>query len=259
MSVENKTVIVTGAASGIGRETARILMERGARVIGFDRNRPEDNLDGFIEVDLMDPVSIDKAVDNFSGQADALCNVAGLPPTAPINKVMAVNFVGLRRFTERMLDKLSPGASIVNVASLAGIGWSGAIDGIKRFIAEADFDNVDALSTELGIDQERCYFFSKEVLRVWTMQNWNTWRDRGIRINSISPGPVETPILQDFLDTLGERAEEDMRVMGRAGESSEIAAAVVFLCSSDSSWINGTNIATDGGMEAHVMGQIYGF
>ena len=100
---------------------------------------------------------------------------------------------------------------------------------------------------------------TSQVLRIWTMQNWDTWRRQGIRINTVSPGPVETPILGDFLETLGERADEDMAVMGRAGKAEEIAPAVAFLCSDESRWMNGANIAIDGGMHAHILRNLHGF
>ena len=259
MNLNEKRIVVTGAASGIGQQSAKILKERGATVIGFDRNEPLDYVDEYIQVDLMDPTSIEKAVAKFSGGADALCNIAGLPPTAPVLSVVTVNFVALRRFTELMIDKLNDGASIVNMASLAGLGWPEAVGDIKRFIESADFDNVESLCSEFNVDQDRCYFFSKEALIIWNMQNWNSWRGRGIRVNAVSPGPVDTPILQDFLDTLGERAEEDMKIMGRAGTPEDIAKVVAFLCSDDSAWVNGANITADGGMNAHVMSQVHGF
>lgn len=259
MNLSGKRIIVTGAASGIGQQSAKIFKERGATVIGFDRNKPQDYVDEYIQIDLMDPASIDAAAESFSGAADALCNIAGLPPTAPVLNVVTVNFIALRRFTELMIDKLNEGASIVNMASLAGVGWPEAVADLNRFIEVADFDNVETLCSEMNIDQDRSYFFSKEALLIWTMKNWNTWRARGIRVNAVSPGPVDTPILQDFLDTLGERAEEDMKIMGRAGTADDIAKVVAFLCSDDSAWINGANIPTDGGMNAHVMKQIHGF
>ena len=260
MDLTGKNIVVTGATSGIGKESTRLLRKRGATVIGLDRNRPSNGLvDEFIAVDLMDVEAINQAVEQVHGEINGLCNIAGVPPTAPVNTVVTVNFVALRYLTERMLDKLADGASIVNMASLAGVGWPDSIEQVKRFISEADFDNVDSLCNELGIDADRSYFFAKELLRVWTMQNWDSWRQRGIRVNAISPGPVETPILADFLETLGERAEEDMGVMGRAGTAEEIAPVVAFLCSDDSAWINGANIAADGGMSAHVMRNVHGF
>lgn len=254
MSLQEKRIIITGAASGIGKESAKILKERGATIVGFDRHEPSDYVDEYINVDLMDLASIDAAIAQFTGKADGLVNSAGVPPTASIANVMTVNFLALRRFTEGLIENLNDGASIVNIASLAGLGWPDKVPDIKRFIDTATFKNVAQLSKELGIDQDRCYFFSKEVLIVWTMQQWDTWREsHGLRINTISPGPVDTPILQDFLDTLGERAEEDMKTVGRAGTPQDIAKAVAFLCSDDSAWINGANIPVDGGMYAHIM------
>ena len=259
MDLTGKRIIVTGAASGIGQQSAKLMRERGASIIGFDRNEPSAHVDEYVRVDFTDPASIDHAVDNFNGGADALCNIAGVPPTAPALTVVTVNFIGLRYFTERIIGKLNDGASIVNMASLAGVGWPQAVADVTRFIETADFDNAGALCEEMNIEGARSYFFSKEVLVVWTMQNWNTWRARGIRVNAVSPGPVATPILGDFLETLGPRAEEDMQTMGRAGKPEEIAPLVAFLCSDESSWINGANIAIDGGMNAHVMKQVHGF
>ncbi|WP_217284121.1 SDR family oxidoreductase [Brucella pituitosa] len=90
---------------------------------------------------------------------------------------------------------------------------------------------------------------------VWTLQNRWTWRDRGIRINAVSPGPVETPILADFVKTLGARVEEDMRVMDRPGRPSDIAPVVAFLLSDGSRWIRGVNIPADGGMNSYPVPQ----
>ena len=259
MSLTGKRIIVTGAASGIGQQSAKILQEQGAVIAGFDRNEPPAYVDEYIHVDFTDPASINNAVDNFSGSADALCNIAGVPPTAPAVTVVTVNFIGLRYFTERIIGRINDGGSIVNMASLAGVGWPQAVADITRFIESADFENAGALCEEMNIEGARSYFFSKEVLVVWTMQNWNTWREHGIRVNAVSPGPVATPILGDFLETLGPRAEEDMGVMGRAGTPEEIAPLVAFLCSDESSWITGANISIDGGMNADVMKQIHGF
>ena len=90
------------------------------------------------------------------------------------------------------------------------------------------------------------------------MNRW-TWRERGIRINCISPGPVETPILPDFLKTLGKRAEEDARIMDRPGRPEDIAPVVAFMCSDDSGWIRGANIPCDGGMYQHVLCGMHGY
>lgn len=77
-------------------------------------------------------------------------------------------------------------------------------------------------------------------------------------MNAVSPGPVDTPILGDFLRTLGERAEEDMRTIGRPGRAEDIAPVVMFLLDDASRWLWGVNIPTDGGMFAHLQATRYG-
>ena len=72
-------------------------------------------------------------------------------------------------------------------------------------------------------------------------------------MNTVSPGPVETPILGDFLQTLGERAKEDARLMERPGTAQDIAPVIAFMLSSESYWIRGANIPVDGGMAAHIL------
>jgi NAD(P)-dependent dehydrogenase (short-subunit alcohol dehydrogenase family) len=261
MHLENKNIVVTGAASGIGAESAKFIRARGAFVIGVDLNEPGENIDHFIQTDLSDPVSIEAAVEAMPRGIDAVCNIAGVPPTKDRVSVLKVNFLGLRHFTELMIDKLNVNASIVNMASLAGLGWPEAGDQIKALLALREFDGVEALCDKIGVFNEggRSYFFSKETLIVWTMINRWTWRDRGIRINCISPGPVATPILPDFLKTLGERAEEDARIMDRPGRPEDIAPVVAFMCSDDSGWIRGANIPCDGGMYQHVLCGMHGY
>ncbi|MFZ7112603.1 MAG: coniferyl-alcohol dehydrogenase [Desulfatiglandales bacterium] len=258
--MENKRIVVTGAASGIGAETAKTLKARGATVIAVDINEPEGNADQYVRADLSDPASIEAAVKMIPEGIDALCNIAGLPPTRDRVLVLKVNFLGLRHFTELMIDKLNNPASIVNVASLAGVGWPEAGPQIKNLIALRDFNAVEKICDENGVTQEggRSYFYTKETLIVWTMMNRWTWRDRGIRMNCVSPGPVETPILPDFLETLGERAEEDMKVMDRPGRPEDIAPVIAFMCSDGSGWIRGANIPCDGGMQQHILCNMHG-
>ena len=89
----------------------------------------------------------------------------------------------------------------------------------------------------------------------WTATHWDSWRGRGIRMNTVSPGPVSTPILSDFIQTLGKRAEEDLK-LNRAGTAEEIAPVILFLCSDDAGWINGADIPTDGGAGANALRQM---
>lgn len=256
-TLDGKTIVVTGAASGIGAATAALARQWGARVIAVDIVPLGDAAQEFIAADLSDPAAIDRLVQALPAGLNGLANIAGLPPTRPAAEVLKVNLVGLKYLTERLVPKLADGASIVNLASLAGLGWAGALDAI-RDSETLDFDGVEAFCERHAIAGGRSYFFTKEALIVWTMRNRWRWRERGIRMNAVSPGPVETPILKDFVETLGARVEEDMRVMDRPGRPSDIAPVVCFLLCDGSAWMRGANIAVDGGMFAHVLCEQHG-
>jgi NAD(P)-dependent dehydrogenase (short-subunit alcohol dehydrogenase family) len=252
-----KTIIVTGASSGIGAATAALAAAQGANVISVDI-RAGVNVSGrFVQADLADKASINQLVASVPAGVHGLANIAGVPPTWPADQLLKVNLVGLKYLTTQLIPKLADGASIVNLASLAGRGWAAAKEAVMAS-EELDFDDVAAFCRRHGIEGARSYFFSKEALIVWTLQNRWTWRQRGIRMNAVSPGPVDTPILKDFLQTLGARAEADMRSMDRAGTPADIAPVVVFLLSDDSAWIRGSNVPVDGGMNANVECRLHG-
>ena len=257
--LKGKVIVVTGSASGIGFETARLCTAMGATVLGVDVTKKFDHVEEFYRADLSDARTIDALIDVLPSGIDGIANIAGLPPTAPAEKVLKVNLFGLKRLTLGLLPKLNDGASIVNLASLAGFGWPQAVETI-RASESADMDDLAGFMQRHDITNAggRSYFFSKEALIAWTQQNRWTWRDRGIRMNSVSPGPVDTPILGDFIETLGARAEEDMRVMDRPGRADDIAPVVAFLLSDMTTWIRGTNIPVDGGMSSNILCEMHG-
>lgn len=255
--LNGKTIIVTGASSGIGAATAALVDSQGAEVISVDVNPPAAPVGRFFQADLSNKASIDALVAALPAGAHGLANIAGLPPTRSAEQVVAVNLVGLKYLTTQLVPKLADGASIVNLASLAGLGWADAKEAVQAS-TQLDFADVAAFCRGHAIEGPRSYFFSKEAVIVWTMQNRWTWRARGIRMNAVSPGPVDTPILQDFIETLGARAEEDMKVMDRPGRPADIAPVVAFLLSDGSAWIRGTNVPTDGGLYANVLCQMHG-
>lgn len=256
--LQGKKIVVTGAASGIGAATAALASSYGADVISIDVNKPAHAVGRFIQADLSDASAIDRLVAELPSGIHGLANIAGLPPTRAPEAVVKVNLVGLKMLTTGLVPRMANGGSIVNVASLAGLGWAGAKEAIKASDS-LKLQDVAAFCGAYNIEGARSYFFSKEALIVWTMQNRWTWRDRGIRMNAVSPGPVDTPILKDFLETLGARAEEDMRTMDRPGTPADIAPVVCFMLSDSSAWIRGTNVPVDGGMYSNVLLQMNGF
>ncbi|SMX23975.1 coniferyl-alcohol dehydrogenase [Boseongicola aestuarii] len=257
--VKGKRIVVTGSSSGIGLETARFLSEQGAEVLGVDMTKNFDYVEEFYRADLSDPRTIDVLLDVLPNDIDGLVNNAGVPPTKDANILLRVNLIGLKRLTYGLIPKLADGASIVNVASLAGHDWPNSVDAIKA-ADDLDFGNLDAFIARWKVSSEggRSYFFAKEALIAWTLRNRWTWRNRGIRMNSVSPGPVDTPILGDFLQTLGARAEEDRKIMDRPGTPQDIAPVIAFLLSDMTTWIRGTNIPTDGGMHSNILCSMHG-
>lgn len=126
MNLQNKTIVVTGVASGIGAEVARLARFHGATVIGVDRTPVQMSLHGFHQADLGDPASIDALVQALPARVDALANVAGVPGTAPLEVVARVNYLGLRHLSQALLPRMTPGGSIINVASILGAEWRSA-------------------------------------------------------------------------------------------------------------------------------------
>ena len=250
MNLSGKTIVVTGASSGIGGEVVRLARVSGARVIGLDRNAPLITLDGFVKADLGDPASIDAAIAALPEKFDGLVNAAGVPGTSPVDLVGRVNYLGLRHLTEGVVGRLRPGASIVNFASVLGGEWQQRLALHK---ALADVDGFAEGKTWLAanpVPQDTCYQYFKEALIVWTYAQAQRWfLEFDIRMNCVAPGPVFTPILGDFVTMLGEeRVANDAPRMKRPGFGDEIAPPVTFLLSDAARWINGINLPIDGGL-----------
>lgn len=250
-------MVVTGAASGIGQATAARLVDEGASVIAVDVK--PTGLAREHRADLSDPEQIDRLIDELPAGIHGLCNVAGVPPSSPPWRVLAVNAKGLQRLTENLVPKLTDGASIVNVASSAGMGWPDSIDLLEEFDSiPFQRSALEEFATRHGLEEGgRSYGFSKEFVVVWTMRMRWVWRDRGIRMNAVSPGAVDTPILPDFVATL-KRAPQVMELMDRPATPAEIAPVIVFLLTDDAAWFRGCNLPIDGGLTSHLLMEAHG-
>jgi NAD(P)-dependent dehydrogenase (short-subunit alcohol dehydrogenase family) len=250
MNLQGKTLVVTGASSGIGAEVARIARFSGARVIGVDRNDPTLTLDGFVKADLSTPAAIDAAVAQLPGHFDALCNIAGVPGTAPAKLVGEVNYLGLRHLTERALPRIVRGGAIVNVSSILGAEWPQRLAQHKALAQVQGFEAGAHWLRDHPVPQETCYQYFKEALIVWSRVQSQEWfMQHGVRMNCVAPGPVFTPILGDFVTMLGqERVQADAHRMLRPGFADEIAPVIAWLCSDEARWVSGANVPIDGGL-----------
>ena len=245
--------VVTGAASGIGHAVAEKLLQGGAEVYCLDRNIPTAAVTRHIEVDLSNPRSIDAAVEQLDGEFDGLMNVAGVPGTAPAELVLAVNSLAVRHLTELFFGRLKPGGTVTTVSSTAGFGWPARLDAIKGLLATDGFEE-GAAWFKANPQHGNAYNFSKEVTTVYTMSMSLMAAQNGFRINAVLPGPVETPILRDFEDSMGKGNLDGLKaLLGRHATPDDIAGAIVFLASDAARWINGHALVVDGGATGAVL------
>jgi NAD(P)-dependent dehydrogenase (short-subunit alcohol dehydrogenase family) len=243
--------VVTGAASGIGHVLAEKLLAVGAEVISLDRNIPTAEVSRHIEVDLANPRSIDAAIEQLDASTppfDGLMNVAGVPGTAPHDVVLAVNSLAVRQLTEAFFERLRPGGTVTLVSSTAGFGWPQRLDAIRELLATDTFEQGSAWFNAHP-QQGNAYNFSKEVTTVYAMSMGLAMAQMGFRINAVLPGPVQTPILVDFEETMGKDILDGIKeLLGRHATPGDIADAVMFLASDQARWINGEALVVDGGI-----------
>lgn len=242
---QGRTVIVTGAAGGIGRATAERILGEGGRVIATDVS--QDRLDQFaaaaatdrlvtVTADLTDPAALQAVLDAAGERIDGLANVAGINDDfSAIHevsdemwaKVFAVNVDGLVRLTRAVTQRMlaAGGGSIVHVSSEAGL--RGAASGVAYTASK---------HAVIGITKSMAFMYSQD----------------GIRTNAVAPGGVATGIpMQPHIAEFGAKRLEAARViMPAVATAEQLAAPITFLLSDDAANINGAVLASDGGWSA---------
>ena len=251
-SYEGLHAVVTGAASGIGAAAITTLAEQGARITALDVQPISVEGVRSIEVDLGNPSAIDKAVASIDEPVDALFNIAGVPQTRPAVDVMRVNVLGLRHLTESLLSSMPAGSAIANVASIAGNEWPQHLGQIKELLDLSDFAEALAWCEAHPDDLGDGYFFSKECVVVYTFRLSKRAIAKGVRVNSVSPGPVESAMMPDFRATIGSQTLEwtTQQAIGRMAQPKEMVPPLLFLNHPDSTYVNGLNLVADGGFTA---------
>lgn len=248
---DGRRVVVTGCASGIGAHVARQVADLGAEVVGLDIRPPTEEFGEFVPVDLSDPVSIDQAVESVGDRVDALFNIAGVSSgIGDPMRVVRINFLGTRQFTEALVPRMPSGSAIANVSSLAAKAY--------RDNASITAGLVNTATVEEGIDWCRRnpepltdgggYRLSKEAIILYGMAHVAALGAKGIRINCTAPGVTDTPILDQLRSAYGQDYLDSFRTpLGRAAEPEEQASVLVFLNSRAASYITGQVIWVDGG------------
>jgi NAD(P)-dependent dehydrogenase (short-subunit alcohol dehydrogenase family) len=243
--LEGKVAVITGAASGIGRASARRFAAEGAHVVVADLDEAggkaqAEEIDGlFVRADVTDADDVqamyDAAIERFGG-LDVLFNNAGISPPDDDSileteldawrRVQEVNLTSVYLCCKYGIERLLEhgGGAVINTASFVAVMGAAT----SQISYTASKGGVLAMSRELGVQFAR----------------------QGVRVNALCPGPVNTPLLQELFAKDPERAARRLVhvPMGRFAEPEEIAAAASFLASDDASFITASTFLVDGGI-----------
>ena len=237
--LEGRVCVITGAAGGIGAETARLFAEEGAIVVGVDLAAEGVEGELALQADVSDEAQVEALyaqVQEAYGRIDVLFNNAGISPADDRSvletgldawhRVIEVNLTSVFLCCKHGIPHLleSGGGSVINTASF--VATMGAAT--SQIAYTASKGGVLALSRELGVEFAR----------------------RGVRVNALSPGPVDTPLLRELYAKDQRQAARRMvhLPMGRFAQAREIAKGALFLASDDSSYLTGSNFLVDGGL-----------
>ncbi len=243
--LENKVAVITGANSGIGLATAKLYLEEGAKVVLSGRRQEAldevaKDLDGdFItvtaDVSIADDNKrlIDEAVNKY-GKIDVLFLNAGIAPPVPTSDITEEHY-------DSLFNTNVKGPILATKEALPHIPDGGSILFTNSIVHQKGFDGFSVYSATKG------------ALRAYQRVLTSEVKSRKIRVNSIAPGPINTPIYnkmglpQDVVEEMGAGFGEQVP-LGRFGTSEEIAKTALFLASEDASYINGIELEVDGGL-----------
>lgn len=255
---ENSKVVVTGAASGMGRKVAELLVEAGANVIGADLKTIDvPGVDGR-QLNLMDEASIDAFVKELGAtQLDAVFHCAGLPQTFAAEDVVAVNFLGARHFLESVIGKVKEGGAVAVISSLT-LGWTQIFaTKLKPVFACKSIAEGRAWVRENAELVGDPYIFSKEAIAAYaTMKSVEWIAEREVRLNVLGPGMTSTPMMAHFEKAVGEVLKQLPMPIGRQSTPEEQARAMLFLNHPSSTYLVGVTLFNDGGSAAAIMSAV---
>lgn len=248
-----KRVVLTGGATGIGASLATLLRELNVGHLTILDVQPAQNADLYIPVDLADRASIEEALRAIEGPVDVVFSNAGVSAKAGVRTCMAVNVAASRHLTDSIIDRIPAGGTIVFTASMAGNGWPMQKAEIDALLDIADWDEfLDAAEKSESANAD-VYPFSKACMQVYTMRRSYDAIRQGVRINSVCPTTVNTPLMSAFRETMGDKAIDwtvEVQGNGRMAVADDIAPPLAFLGSDAAAFMSGVNMLVDAGFTA---------
>lgn len=260
MSFTGKTVVVTGAGTGIGAAAAKLFLDGGAEVIAVQNNSPAPHATRRVKMSLGDQASIEAAATEMPDRIDVLCNIAGLgADQGTPEQVIGVNYIGARLFTELMLDRVAPTGAILNTSSSAGRNWRRDIDLARQVLAMRRFEDAGPFWEKAGLAHQMSYTLAKEAVVLWTFQLASELAKTGPRVNVLSPGFTDTPMLQRAFAKGNATVSALPLDKTRIAAPEEVARVAVFLCSDAAGVMTGSEVAADAGLTAAQHRDQFGF
>ncbi len=246
---------VTGSASGIGAATCAALRAAGHEIIGIDR------ADADINADLSSAggraAAVAAVLARCGGRLDGLVCCAGVGVTAPSCEIIvAVNHFGVTALVSGLADALAAGAAPA-VAIVGSVAPSTSPGVEKQPMSQAMIAGDEAEARRIAEAEAAphlAYACSKYAVTQFARSTSTRWGAKGVRINVVAPGAVETPLHQASKEDprYGESVKNFVAPLGRNGEPEEIAKAIAFLQSEQAAFIHGSVLFVDGGMDAMV-------
>lgn len=254
-----RVVVSGGGGAGMGAATVTELANLGAEIHVLDLREPPVDVASYQAADLLDPDATADAIANVPGPIHALFNCAGLPgPPFSDLDTMTVNFLAMRHLAELCADRMTEGGAVASISSTAGSGYLANIAKWMPLVTTSSFAegkawceaNPEAIATG--------YSPSKEAICVWTHYAALSYAEKRIRVNCISPGPTQTPMMGDFEAFAGkELIDAFTKGAGRRSTPEEQAYPLIFLNGRAASYVSGENFVTDGGTLGGIMtGQV---
>ncbi|AQZ96522.1 SDR family oxidoreductase [Halopseudomonas phragmitis] len=243
---------VTGSASGIGAALCAQLREAGHTVIGIDRANADINAD--LATAEGRQLVIEQVLAKSAGTLDHLVLCAGVGVTAPsCGLILAVNYFAVSSLLDGLAEALGNGheASAVVVGSVASV--QPGVDKHPIIAQMLDGDEAGALAAIDDIKEPSlAYAGSKLAVSILVRRKVREWAKRGVRLNVVAPGVVETPLYKASTEDAryGEATRNFVAPLGRGSQPDELANVIRFLLSDQASFMHGTVVFADGGMDA---------